>query len=95
MRKYVALVIAVGAVVIALFLRYREIESWFWATQIVSGVWVFTGIWYGKVNLGRTHGQLVKDEVRGANRWSPLTRVLIWGACWLDPLAIVLYFTTT
>ncbi len=94
MRKHVALAIGVGALVLAVFLRYRGIESWSWATELVAGVWLFTGLWFGKVSLGRTHGQLVKDEVRGANRWAPLTRGLIWGGCWLNVLAIVLHFVT-
>jgi len=94
MRKFIAFGVCGGAVALAAVLRYRQIESWYWVTQLVAATWLFTGIWFGRVNLGRTHEQLVKDELRRVNRWSPLSRVLIWGGCWLTVLGIVLHFVT-
>ena len=94
MRKHVVLAVCVGAVVLAAFLRYRDIWSWFWATQNVAACWFIAGIWLGKVSLNRTHAQLVKDEMSSLNRAPPLAQMLINGGMTLTVVAIVLHFVT-
>jgi hypothetical protein len=70
MRKHVALAVCTGIVVLAAFMRYRDVWSWYWAAENVATTWLFTGIWFGRVNLGRSHAQLVKGELRNANQWA-------------------------
>jgi hypothetical protein len=91
MRKQIALTLCAGAIAVAVFLRLRDIESWFWATQLIATTWLFTGIWFGKVSLSRTHRQMAKDEVKSVAK-PRLAWIMIWGGCWLNVLAIALHF---
>jgi len=97
MRRQFAIFMCVGIVVIMGLLRILHVSSWFWTAENVAMCWFIVGIWLGKVNLRRTHTQLVQDELSGRSMVrseAPLGRALITAGTCLSAVAIVLYFAT-
>ena len=91
MRKNIAVAVAIGSIIISLFLGLKGIRSWAWGSEFTATTWIFAGAWLAGFKLNQSHSQLVAREANVFTRMSGLAKQMFDGGILLTVIAIALH----